>query len=52
MGYKNTGRGEICALMINSATMTINSMTGIIHNFLVFPASIMSCFNDENIVKV
>lgn len=52
MGYKNTGRGEICALIINSATMTIKSKIGIIHNFLDFPASSKSCFNDENMVKV
>ena len=52
MGYKNTGRGEICALIINSATMIIKSRIGIIHIFFDFPASTASCFNEENIVKV
>lgn len=42
MGYKNTGRGDICALMTRSATITKNNTMGIIHIFFDFVARIKS----------
>ncbi len=49
MGYKNTGRGEICALITKSATMTKNRTMGIIHIFFDFVARIKSWRIAENI---
>jgi hypothetical protein len=46
MGYKNTGRGEICALIIRRAMMIRKRMIGIIQIFLLCVASEMSCFID------
>lgn len=52
MGYKNTGRGDICALMTRSATITKNNTMGIIHIFFDFVARTKSWRIEENIYRI
>jgi len=49
MGYRNIGRGEICALITNNATITKNNNIGISQILFDFKESIRSCFIVSNI---
>jgi len=50
MGYKNTGRGEICALIISNAAITKSSSMGMSQILFDLKANVRICFIVSNIV--
>lgn len=52
IGYRNTGKGEICALMIRRAMMIRKRIIGMIQIFLELAARTNSCFIEVNIMRI